>query len=71
MDNENSARQAVSFQDAQATHYRGQFEKRRDAALVAERHHPPLHIVWLTDDRRRITVSTVAFNGGREINFAV
>ena len=36
MDNENSAHQAVRFQDAQAMYYQGPFGQRRDAAVIAE-----------------------------------
>ena len=36
MDNENSAHQAVRFQDAQAMYYQRPFGQRRDAAVIAE-----------------------------------
>ena len=36
MDNENSAHQAVRFQDAQAMYYQGPFGQRRDAAVIVE-----------------------------------
>ena len=36
MNSENSAHQAVRFQDAQAMYYQGQLGRRKDAAVIAE-----------------------------------
>ena len=55
MNSENSAHQAVRFQDAQAMYYQGQLGRRKDAAVIAEM---APHIEWPVGDQRRTTAKT-------------